>query len=183
MGRTGKLFAYELYGVAPDILASAKGIGGGFPLGAVLATAEAGKGMGLGTHGTTYGGNPLAMACGNAVLDILLAPGFLDDVARKGLTLRQSLAGLAAEHPDVIAEIRGEGLMQGVKLNVPNADFASAARAEKLIVIPAADNVVRILPPLIVSEDEISEGVRRLGAACAHFEIPATHKGKQGAEP
>ena len=101
MGRTGKLYAYENYGVAPDILASAKGIGGGFPLGAVLATAEAAKGMGVGSHGTTYGGNPLAMACGNAVLDIILAPGFLDDVARKGLLLRQCLAGLAAGHPDV----------------------------------------------------------------------------------
>ena len=152
-------------------------------MGAFLTTREAGKGMVVGSHGTTFGGNPLATACGNAVLDILLAPGFLDDVARKGLALRQSLAGLAAEHPDVIAEIRGEGLMQGVKLKVPNADFASAARAEKLIVIPAAENVVRILPPLIVSEDEIREGVRRLGAACGHFEIPATHKGKQGAEP
>ncbi|WP_374547044.1 aspartate aminotransferase family protein [Rhodoblastus sp.] len=181
MGRTGKLFAYELYGVTPDILASAKGIGGGFPLGAVLSTAEAGKGMGLGTHGTTYGGNPLAMACGNAVLDILLAPGFLDDVARKGLLLRQALSGLAAEHPGVVAEIRGEGLIQGLRLRAPNADFAAAARAEKIIVIPAADNVVRILPPLIVSEDEIREGVRRLGAACRHFEIAATHKGKQGA--
>jgi acetylornithine/N-succinyldiaminopimelate aminotransferase len=181
MGRTGKFFAYELYGVAPDILASAKGIGGGFPLGAVLSTAEASKGMGLGTHGTTYGGNPLAMACGNAVLDILLAPGFLDDVARKGLLLRQSLSGLAAEHPDVVAEIRGEGLMQGLRLRVPNADFASAARAEKLVVIPAADNVVRIIPPLIVSEDEIREGVRRLGAACGHFEVAATQKGKLGA--
>jgi acetylornithine/N-succinyldiaminopimelate aminotransferase len=181
MGRTGKLFAYELYGVAPDILASAKGIGGGFPLGAVLSTAEAGKGMGLGTHGTTYGGNPLAMACGNAVLDILLAPGFLDDVARKGLLLRQMLAALADHHPQVIAEIRGEGLMQGVRLRVPNADFASAARAEKLIVIPAADNVVRILPPLIVSDDEIREGVRRLGAACGHFEVATTQDSKQGA--
>ena len=181
MGRAGKLFAYELYGVAPDILASAKGIGGGFPLGAVLCTAEAGKGMGLGAHGTTYGGNPLAMACGNAVLDVLLEPGFLDGVARKGLLLRQSLAGLQAEHPDVVAEIRGEGLMQGLRLRVPNADFAAAARAEKLIVIPAADNVVRILPPLIVSDDEIREAVRRLGAACGHFEITATQDSKQGA--
>jgi acetylornithine/N-succinyldiaminopimelate aminotransferase len=182
MGRTGKLFAYELYGVAPDILASAKGIGGGFPLGAVLSTAEAGKGMGLGTHGTTYGGNPLAMACGNAVLDVVLAPGFLDDVARKGLLLRQSLAGLAAEHPDVVAEIRGEGLMQGLRLRVPNADFATAARAEKIIVIPAADNVVRIVPPLIVSDDEIREGIRRLGAACRHFGITAAQETRQGAE-
>jgi acetylornithine/N-succinyldiaminopimelate aminotransferase len=171
MGRTGKLYAYELYGVAPDILATAKGIGGGFPLGAVLCTAEAGKGMVAGTHGTTYGGNPLAMACGNAVLDILLAPGFFDEVARKGLLLRQSLAGVAASHPDVVAEIRGEGLMQGLRLRVPNGEFAAAARAEKIIVIPAADNVVRILPPLIVSDEEILEGARRLEAACRHFEI------------
>lgn len=170
MGRTGKLYAYEFYGVAPDILASAKGIGGGFPLGAVLATAEAAKGMGVGSHGTTYGGNPLAMACGGAVLDILLAPGFLDEVSRKGLLLRQSLAGLAAAHPGVVEEIRGEGLMQGIRLLVPNADFAAAARAEKLILIPAADNVVRILPPLIVSDEEIREGARRLDAACRSFE-------------
>ena len=178
MGRTGKLFAYEHYGVAPDIMASAKGIGGGFPLGAVLATAEAAKGMVVGTHGTTYGGNPLAMACGNAVLDILLAPGFLDDVARKGLLLKQNLAALADRNPQVIAEIRGEGLMQGLKLKVPNAEFAAAARAEKLIVIPAAEQVVRILPPLIVSDDELLEGVRRLEAVCGHFHAAAL----QGAE-
>jgi acetylornithine/N-succinyldiaminopimelate aminotransferase len=167
MGRTGKLFACELYAVKPDILASAKGIGGGFPLGAVLATQEAGKGMTVGTHGTTYGGNPLAMACGNAVLDVLLSDGFLDEVARKGLMLRQLLAGLAAANPDVVAEIRGEGLMQGMKLNVAPADFAAAARAKRLIVIPAADNVVRILPPLIVSDEEIRIGVDRLAEACA----------------
>lgn len=180
MGRTGKFFAYQLYGVTPDIIASAKGIGGGFPLGAVLATAEAAKGMTYGTHGTTYGGNPLAMACGNAVLDVMLAPGFLEDVAKKGLHLRQALAGLQAEHPEVIAEIRGEGLMQGVKLKVPNIDFAAAARAEKLIVIPAGENVVRILPPLVVSDEEILEGVRRLGAAARHFETQSV-KEKQGA--
>jgi acetylornithine/N-succinyldiaminopimelate aminotransferase len=134
--------------------------------------------MGVGSHGTTYGGNPLAMACGGAVLDIVLASGFLDDVARKGLLLRQSLAGLAAAHPGVVAEIRGEGLMQGVRLVVPNGDFAAAARAEKLILIPAADNVVRILPPLIASDEEIREGVRRLDAACRHFEIaPASNQG------
>jgi acetylornithine/N-succinyldiaminopimelate aminotransferase len=171
VGRTGKLYAYELYGVAPDVLATAKGIGGGFPLGAVLSTAEAGKGMTAGTHGTTYGGNPLAMACGNAVLDVLLAPGFFDEVARKGLLLKQSLAAVAAGHPDVVAEMRGEGLMQGLRLRVPNGDFAAAARAEKLIVIPAAENVVRILPPLIVGDEEIFEGARRLEAACRHFEI------------
>jgi len=167
IGRTGKLFAYELYDVAPDIMASAKGIGGGFPLGAVLATAEAGKGMTFGTHGTTYGGNPLAMACGNAVLDVVLAPGFLEDVARKGLLLRQQLAGLTAAYPDIVTDIRGEGLMQGLKLAVPPADFAAAARDAKLIVIPAGDNVVRILPPLIVSDAEIKTGVDRLAEACA----------------
>ncbi|MCW2275231.1 acetylornithine/succinylornithine family transaminase [Rhodoblastus acidophilus] len=167
MGRTGKLFAYELYDVAPDIMASAKGIGGGFPLGAVLATEEAGKGMTVGAHGTTYGGNPLAMACGNAVLDVLLSDGFLADVARKGLLLRQQLAGLAAACPEIVAEIRGEGLMQGLKLTVPPADFAAAAREKKLIVIPAGDTVVRILPPLIVSDEEIRTGVGRLAEACA----------------
>jgi acetylornithine/N-succinyldiaminopimelate aminotransferase len=169
MGRSGKLYAYELYGIAPDILASAKGIGGGFPLGAVLATAEAAKGMGVGSHGTTYGGNPLAMACGNAVFDVLQTPGFLDEVARKGLVLRQSLASLAASQPEVVAEIRGEGLIQGVRLKVPNAEFAAAAREEKIIVIPAADNVVRLVPPLVISEDELKEGVRRLEATCHHF--------------
>jgi acetylornithine/N-succinyldiaminopimelate aminotransferase len=167
VGRTGKLFAYEHYDIAPDILASAKGIGGGFPLGAVLATDDAGKGMTVGTHGTTYGGNPLAMACGNAVLDVVLSPGFLADVARKGLLLRQQLAGLAATNPEIVLEIRGEGLMQGLQLNAPPADFAAAARAAKLIVIPAGDNVVRILPPLIVSDAEIRTGVDRLAEACA----------------
>ncbi len=179
MGRTGKLYAYDYYGVAPDILASAKGIGGGFPLGAVLATAEAAKGMGVGSHGTTYGGNPLAMACGNAVLDVLLESGFLEEVSRKGLLLRQCLAGLAASHPDVIDEIRGEGLIQGIRVRVPNGDFAAAARAEKLIVSPAGENVVRILPPLIVSDEEIREGARRLEAACRHFEIAAAPQVKE----
>jgi acetylornithine/N-succinyldiaminopimelate aminotransferase len=181
MGRTGKLFAHELYGVTPDILASAKGIGGGFPLGACLATAEAAKGMTVGSHGTTYGGNPLAMACGNAVLDVLLAPGFLETVARTGLVLRQSLAALMAAHPDVIAEIRGEGLMQGLKLRVPNGDFANAARAERLILIAAGENVVRIVPPLVIGEDEVREGVRRLDAACRAFEIALPSQGKSGA--
>ena len=175
MGRTGKLFAYELYGVKPDILASAKGIGGGFPVGAVLATEEAGKGMTTGTHGTTYGGNPLAMACGNAVLDVMLSDGFLEDVSRKGLMLRQLLAGLAAAFPQVVEEVRGEGLMQGIQLAVAPADFAAAARAKKLIVIPAADNVVRILPPLIVSDEEIRIGVDRLAEACASMKAASAH--------
>ena len=170
VGRTGKLFAYELYGVAPDIMAIAKGIGGGFPLGAFLVTREAGKGMVVGTHGTTYGGNPLATSIGNAVLDIVLAPGFLDSVAAIGAKLKQGLNGLRDAHPDVIAEIRGEGLMLGIGLKVPVADFAVAARAEHILVIPAADNVARVLPPLVIGEAEVLEGVRRLDAVCARFE-------------
>jgi acetylornithine/N-succinyldiaminopimelate aminotransferase len=138
--------------------------------------------MGVGSHGSTYGGNPLAMACGNAVFDVIQAPGFLDDVARKGLLLRQSLAALAAGHPDVVEEIRGEGLMQGLKLRVPNTDFAAAARAEKIIVIPAGENVVRIVPPLVISEDELKEGVRRLEAACRHFKNASAPLGTQGAK-
>ncbi|MEJ0094011.1 MAG: aspartate aminotransferase family protein [Methylocella sp.] len=170
VGRTGKLFAYELSGVAPDIMAIAKGIGGGFPLGAFLATREAAKGMVVGTHGSTYGGNPLATSIGNAVLDVVLAPGFLDHVALMGLRLKQGLAGLKDAHPRVIAEIRGEGLLQGIALRVPVGEFAAAARAEKILVIPAADNVARLLPPLIINEEEIAEGIKRLGAACARFE-------------
>jgi acetylornithine/N-succinyldiaminopimelate aminotransferase len=170
VGRVGKLFAYELFGFTPDIMAIAKGIGGGFPLGAFLATSEGAKGMVVGTHGTTYGGNPLATSIGNAVLDVILAPGFLDHVAARGSKLKQGLIGLHEAHPDVIAEIRGEGLMLGIALRVPVADFAAAARAEKVIVIPAGDNVARVLPPLIIAEGEIAEGLKRLDAACGHFE-------------
>ncbi|HWG04147.1 MAG TPA: aspartate aminotransferase family protein [Beijerinckiaceae bacterium] len=170
MGRTGKLFAYQQSGAIPDIMTSAKGIGGGFPLGACLATTEAAKGMTVGTHGTTYGGNPLAMACGNAVLDVVLEDGFLDHVARTGLLLKQRLAELKDQHPDIIAEIRGEGLMLGLRLVVPNTDFAAAARAAHMIVIPAGDNVVRLLPPLILDEDSAAEGIRRLDSACRSLE-------------
>jgi acetylornithine/N-succinyldiaminopimelate aminotransferase len=157
----------------------AKGIGGGFPMGACLATADAAKGMTAGTHGTTFGGNPLAMAIGNAVLDIVLEPGFVERVARLGLLLRQSLAELKDRHPQTIEEIRGEGLMVGVKLKVPNTEFAAAARAERLLTIPAGDNIVRLLPPLILSEEELAEGVRRLDAACRRVEgdIAAVHEG------
>ena len=123
IGRTGKLFAYEWTGIAPDIMSIAKGIGGGFPMGACLATAEAAKGMTVGTHGTTFGGNPLAMAVGNAVLDVVLAPGFLEHVQRAGLVLKQRLAELADRHPAVIAEVRGQGLMMGLRTHVPNTDF------------------------------------------------------------
>lgn len=166
VGRTGKFFAYEHSGVAPDIMAIAKGIGGGFPLGAFLATEEAGKGMTVGAHGTTYGGNPLATSVGSAVLDVVLEPGFLDHVALMGLKLKQRLAGLKDAHPRVVAEVRGQGLMQGLALRCPVGDFAAAGRAEKIIAIPAADNVLRLLPPLTIGEAEIGEAISRLDAAC-----------------
>lgn len=170
VGRTGKLFAHEWSGVTPDIMSAAKGIGGGFPLGVCLATGQAARGMVPGSHGTTFGGNPLAMAVGNAVLDVVLAPGFLEQVGRTALDLKQKLAALMDRHPGVVAEIRGEGLMLGLKLRVPNTDFAAAARAEHLLVIPAGDNVVRLLPPLIVTEDDVAQAVDRLEAAASNFD-------------
>lgn len=171
VGRVGKLFAYELSGVVPDIMAIAKGIGGGFPLGAFLAMREAAKGMTLGTHGTTFGGNPLATSIGNAVLDVVLAPGFIEHVAAMGQKLQQKLAVLRDRHGSVIAEVRGVGLLQGLRLHVPVNDFAAAARAEKILVIPAGENVARLLPPLIIGEAEIDEAIIRLDAACRRFEI------------
>lgn len=166
VGRTGKFFAYEHTGITPDIMAIAKGIGGGFPLGAFLTTREAGRGMTLGTHGTTYGGNPLATAVGNAVLDVVLEDGFIEGVAEKGLRFKQGLAALKDLHGDVVAEVRGEGLMLGLRLNVPPADFAAAGREAGVLVIPAGDNVVRLLPPLIISDAEIAEALRRLETTC-----------------
>ena len=173
VGRTGKLWAYELSGVAPDIMAIAKGIGGGFPLGAFMATKESGKGMVVGTHGTTYGGNPLATAVGGAVFDVVTGEGFLDHVAAAGLKLKQKLAALRDTHPSIVAEVRGEGLMIGLRVTPPNGDFAVAAREEKLLVIPAGDNVVRLLPPLIVGDAEIDEALKRLDAACRRLERAA----------
>ncbi len=170
VGRTGKFFAYELGGVVPDIMSIAKGIGGGFPMGACLATEEAASGMTLGTHGTTFGGNPLAMAVGNAVLDVILADGFLDQVQKTALRLRQSLAQLKDQHPDVIEEIRGEGLMLGLKLKTPNTDFVAQARAAGVLVVAAGDNVVRLLPPLIIGESEVAEAVARLDKAAGAVE-------------
>jgi len=181
VGRTGKLFAYEWTGVTPDIMSVAKGIGGGFPMGACLATREAAKGMTLGSHGTTFGGNPLAMAVGNAVLDVILAPGFLKEVERKGLLLKQRLAELKDRHPSVIAEVRGSGLMMGLRTVVPNTDFVSAARAQKIILIGAGDNVVRLLPPLIISDADITEAFNRLDAACAAMEAELEVKVQPGA--
>nr|WP_301549753.1 aspartate aminotransferase family protein [Methylorubrum thiocyanatum] len=170
VGRTGKFFAHEWSGVTPDIMSAAKGIGGGFPLGVCLATAEAARGMTAGTHGTTFGGNPLAMAVGNAVLDVVLGDGFLAHVERMGLLLTQKLAGLIDRHPHVFAELRGQGLMRGLKLNVPNTEFTAAARARHLLVIPAGDNVIRLLPPLIVGAAEVEEAVVRLEAAATDLE-------------
>ncbi len=165
-GRTGKLFAHEWAGVTPDIMAAAKGIGGGFPLGACLATERAAAGMTVGAHGSTYGGNPLAMAVGNAVLDLMLAEGFLPRVSAAAGRLRQRLEGLVAAFPDVVAEVRGEGLLLGLKCVAPNIQLVEKGREAGVLLVGAGDNVVRVLPPLIVSDDEIDEGVRRLETAC-----------------
>jgi acetylornithine/N-succinyldiaminopimelate aminotransferase len=173
IGRTGKLFAHEWAGIAPDIMAIAKGIGGGFPLGACLATANAAQGMTAGTHGSTFGGNPLATAVGAAVLDVVLEDGFLDGVTQRALSLKQKLARLKDEHPAVIEEIRGSGLMMGIKCRTPNTELQKAAMAEKLLVIGAGDNVVRLLPPLVVTEADISEAMEKLDRACRSLEAKA----------
>ena len=168
MGRTGTLFAHEQAGITPDLMGVAKGIGGGFPLGACLATEAAAVGMVVGVHGTTYGGNPLACAVGNAVMAEIATPEFLDEVKRKAGLLRQRLAELADAHPDIIAEIRGEGLMLGLRLHegTVNGDFVAAARAEGLLTVPAGANVVRVLPPLNIADEDLAEGVARLDATC-----------------
>ncbi|GAA0777980.1 aspartate aminotransferase family protein [Roseibium denhamense] len=170
VGRTGKLFAHQLIGVEPDLMAVAKGIGGGFPMGACLATAEAAEALAPGTHGTTFGGNPLAMAVGNAVLDVVLEDGFLEEVQAKGLSFKQKLAGLVDSHPKVFAEVRGVGLMLGIRCTVPVGDYVALARDAGLLAVPAGDNVARILPPLTISEDEISMAVERLEQAAAAME-------------
>jgi len=166
MGRTGDLFAYRRIGVTPDIMSLAKALGGGFPIGACLATAEAAAGMAPGSHGSTFGGNPLAVAAANAVLDVMLKPGFFDHVNRISLLLKQKLASVVDRHPQVLAEVRGEGLLIGLKAVVPSTDLVAALRAEKLLTVGAGDNVVRLLPPLIVSEAEIEDAVARLERAC-----------------
>ena len=166
IGRTGKLFAHEWAGVTPDIMAIAKGIGGGFPLGACLATEKAAVGMTAGTHGSTFGGNPLATAVGNAVLDIVMAPGFLDSILQRALTLKQKLAQLKDAHPSIIEDIRGAGLMMGIKCKVPNTALQAAAMDQRLLTIGAGDNVVRLLPPLVVTDADIAEAVDRLDRAC-----------------
>ena len=181
MGRTGELFAYQRSGVAPDIMGLAKAIGGGFPLGACLATADAAKGMTAGTHGSTFGGNPLAMAAGNAVLDVMLADGFLDRVKRLSLLFKQKLAAITDRYPSVIAEVRGEGLLLGLRAVVPAGEVVDALRAEKMITVAAGDNVVRLLPPLIITEDEVAEGVRRIERACERLAKKHDRPRAQGA--
>ena len=170
VGRTGKFFAYDWLGFAPDIMPVAKAIGGGFPLGAVLASAEAAKGMTVGTHGTTYGGNPLAMAVGNTAIDLVLAPGFLDHVNKIANYLHQQLGALVAGHPTLFESVRGQGLMIGIKMKTPSADFITAARANGLVVLPAGDNVVRLLPPLTLSEEEAREGMELLNKTASQLE-------------
>ncbi|NNE80867.1 MAG: aspartate aminotransferase family protein [Silicimonas sp.] len=162
MGRTGKLFAHEWAGISPDIMMVAKGIGGGFPLGAVLATEEAAAGMVVGTHGSTYGGNPLATAVGNAVMKVVADEDFLGEVNRKAGALRQKLEGLLAEHPDTFESVRGAGLMLGIRCKPPVAEVVQAAYDQNLIVVPAADNVIRLLPALTITDEDIAEAVRRL---------------------
>jgi acetylornithine/N-succinyldiaminopimelate aminotransferase len=182
MGRSGELFAYQRTGVVPDIMTLAKALGGGFPLGACLATAAAAKGMTVGTHGSTFGGNPLAMAAAAATLDILLADGFLERVRRTSLLLKQKLAAVKDRYPTVIAEVRGEGLLIGLRAAVPSGDLVDALRAEKLLTVAAGDNVVRLLPPLIVSEQEVADAVSRLERACARVAAAAAEQPrKQGA--
>ena len=151
MGRTGDLFAYKRLGVTPDVMSLAKALGGGFPIGACLATAEAASGMTPGSHGSTFGGNPLAIAAANAVLDVMLKPGFFDHVQKMSLLLKQKLASVVDRYPTVLSEVRGEGLLVGVKAVVPSGDLVNALRSEKLLTVGAGDNVVRLLPPLIVS--------------------------------
>ncbi len=167
MGRTGKLFAHEWAGVTPDIMMVAKGIGGGFPLGAVLATEDAASGMTAGTHGSTYGGNPLGCAVGCAVMDIIADRDFLAEVNRKASLMRQKLEGLIASHPDIFDSVRGSGLMLGLKCKVTNTDVVNAGYAQEVITVPAADNVIRLLPPLTITDEEIAQAVDRLDAAAA----------------
>ena len=166
MGRTGKLFAYELANVTPDIMGLAKGIGGGFPVGAVLATEKAASGMVPGTHGSTYGGNPLAMAAANAVLDVINEPDFLSSIIKKGNKLKDDLTSLVDKHPSVLESVRGVGLMLGVKSIGPNLELMTALRENKLLTVVAGENVVRILPPLNVSEDELDEAVQKIDQVC-----------------
>lgn len=176
MGRTGKLFAYQWSNIEPDIMALAKGLGGGFPIGACLATKEAAKGMTPGTHGSTFGGNLLAMAAANAVLDVMLSDGFLDHVNAMANLFKQGLASIIDRFPDVVQSIRGIGLLTGLKCVVPNVELIAAMRDEKLLTVGAGNNVIRLLPPLIVTEDEIRDGLHRIEKAVQY--VSNAHKQK-----
>jgi len=173
MGRTGKLFAHEWSGITPDIMALAKGLGGGFPVGAILATKDAASGIVPGTHGTTFGGNMLAMAAGNAVLDVMLAPGFFADVQRRASMFKQQLAMLIDKYPDVLEEVRGQGFLLALKTKVPNGDLVAALQQQQMVSVSAADNTVRLLPSLLISEAELSEATAKLEAACAALSAKA----------
>ncbi len=175
MGRSGKLWAHEWAGIEPDVMSSAKGIGGGFPLGAVFAKEKVAKHLKPGTHGTTYGGNPLACAAGNAVLDVVLAPGFLDGVDRVARSLWRRLLDLAARHPAVIEDVRGAGLLLGLKLRegLANTEMQEAAVKEGLLTVAAGQNVLRLAPPLIIGEAEVEEAVELLDRACRRMAPPA----------
>ncbi len=181
MGRTGRFFAYEWSGIEPDILATAKGLGGGFPVGACLATNEAASGMTPGTHGSTFGGNPLAMAVGNAMLDVILAEGFMENVRRMGLILKQRLASVVDSHPGVVDQVRGDGLLLGIHGVKPVATIVGAMRECGLLAAGAGENVVRLLPPLIVGEAEIEEAITRLDAALSTLD-PVPAEAAEGAQ-
>ncbi len=171
VGRSGKMFAHQwIDGAEPDIMGIAKGIGGGFPVGACLATEKAASTMQAGTHGTTYGGNPLAMAVGNAVLDVMLEDGFLKQVQLRAIFMKQRLAEIADTYPDLLEGVRGEGLMQGLKCKALNLDVVAAFRDEHLLTVPAGDNVVRLIPPLTVSEEEINEALGKMDAALSKLQ-------------
>jgi len=178
VGRLGTLFAYQTVGVAPDILTSAKGLGGGFPVGATLATEEAAKGLAPGTHGTTYGGNALACAVANAVLDVILSDGFLEEVRRKGALAKQLLAGVADSHPHVFSELRGEGLMLGLRCVAPIADVTVAARSHGLLAVPAGEATLRLLPPLVATDEDLRTAASILDDAASDVEAAA----KDGAD-
>ena len=165
MGRTGKLFAYEWAGITPDVMSVAKGIGGGFPLGAVLAKEQFAQALKPGTHGTTFGGNPLACAAGNAVLDVILAPGFLEEVQRKGSKLRTAMDGLAREFPQVYEDARGMGLLQGLKCALPVGEVQAACAAEGLMAITAGENVLRLAPPLVITDADLDDAIGMLRRA------------------
>jgi acetylornithine/N-succinyldiaminopimelate aminotransferase len=174
VGRTGRFFAHEWTGVTPDIMTIAKGIGGGFPMGACLATERAASGMTVGSHASTFGGNPLAMAVGNAVLDVVLAPGFLERVQHIANFALQQLAALPSGFPNVFEDVRGQGLMLGLKLRVPNSEFVGRLRARRLLAVGAGGNVLRLLPSLIIDEDHVREAIQILSETAAEYQARST---------